>query len=480
MVSRNVALSRSAATRSPGLTRILKQTNPFLKYPDPFCMTWGINPGTGNPGFVFPSWNLLLPDLRRLNIRKNRVQLSWDSIEITPGNYNFIVLDDIVGNCNANNIELIFPIRGAPAQYLTVQTSNEPHFQPDPDQFAKFCSIIATRYDGYHGFGHIDRIQITNEESNIANTDPAYNVTLQTDIPSGTNNITSFNITAIGGGKNILVGAVIQFGAFGGGGQTVTVSQIVLATDTIIHVQSFNSNQHYIVGSTIAVQYAVTNATSSVYWGAATPGGLVTNANKYKPNRDPQFYWNLYLKALQAIRNVSNVPVEMGAMFWLQPANDGIYAQPLSQMATFLNFLYSKGLAGKLGRINWHYYSNAVSDIIGNNQVVTIGQLINELTTSRNNAGDNATMATIGEFGWQIPTDVPDSDTQWQQYFNLLEAARQSSLVNEVSFFTLGYTANFASGSSLTSLDAGVVSYRQPTFNNLADYIAQHPRSTWN
>src|SRR6266704_3636450 len=369
----------------------------FLNYASPYGMTFGLNPGSGNIASNFAHWDLLIPDLALIGIKKVRFQLSWDSIEVPQNTYNYGALDDAVTHFNNNNIEVTFPFREAPAWALTnpaQQRTDEPNYAADPTMLANFATLIATRYDGNHGHGHIDRYEIGNEEYNIG-------------------------------------------------------------------VCPNNGGFH------------ATHASNSPYWGAAA-GAAVTPANKYQPRRDPQYLYNVLAVVYPAIKAVVNVPVGAGCAWWVQNTGDNIYTQPLCQQATFFQDLYTRGAKGLMDYNNIHYYSNTIDDAVGNKQTVPIQRVVDQCKQVVAAAGDTVPMK-ITEFGWQVPADVPDGATQWQQYKNLLDASRLSNFVDEVDLFTLAYGTNFSTGSSLTSLDAGVETYRTPTFANMQNYIATFP-----
>src|SRR6266704_3119963 len=61
----------------------------------------------------------LFPDIATIGLGCVRFQQSWSLIEGTKGVYNWSALDDMVGRCNANGLFIQFPIRGAPAWYMT-------------------------------------------------------------------------------------------------------------------------------------------------------------------------------------------------------------------------------------------------------------------------------------------------------------------------------------------------------------------------
>ena len=84
-------------------------------------------------------------------------------IETAPGVYNWSQVDSVVALMNQANIHIDFPIQSAPAWEMTQTCSGTP-FLPGPDQMYKFAYLLAQRYDGKHGHGHIDAFEIGNEE----------------------------------------------------------------------------------------------------------------------------------------------------------------------------------------------------------------------------------------------------------------------------------------------------------------------------
>ncbi len=84
-------------------------------------------------------------------------------IETAPGVYNWSQVDAVVALMNKANIHIDFPIQSAPTWDMT-QTCNGTPFLPGPEQMYKFAYMIAQRYDGKHGHGHIDAFEIGNEE----------------------------------------------------------------------------------------------------------------------------------------------------------------------------------------------------------------------------------------------------------------------------------------------------------------------------
>ncbi|QBD77609.1 hypothetical protein EPA93_17060 [Ktedonosporobacter rubrisoli] len=109
-----------------------------------------------------------IEDMRTLGMTWLRFQVPWSSIEITQGDYsdtgaNWNIWDDAIRRCNAAGINLCLTIRHAPAFWLT-QSCSQGATLPDPQGTANFASAIAQRYDGKHGHGQIQALEIGNED----------------------------------------------------------------------------------------------------------------------------------------------------------------------------------------------------------------------------------------------------------------------------------------------------------------------------
>ncbi len=131
----------------------------------------------------------LFPDIATIGLGCVRFQQSWSLIEGTKGVYNWSALDDMVGRCNANGLFIQFPIRGAPAWYMTTlvnpgQTNrttcntnfpNDRIYNMDATAAGVFAGILAHRYNGTTTpnsqkpgtFLFIDAIEIGNEDFDV-------------------------------------------------------------------------------------------------------------------------------------------------------------------------------------------------------------------------------------------------------------------------------------------------------------------------
>lgn len=91
------------------------------------------------------------------------VQGKKPGIETDTGVYNWGPVDASIAAMNAANIHVDFAIQSAPSWRLSQECKGHV-FLPGPADMAQFASMIATRYDGKHGHGHIDAFEIGNEE----------------------------------------------------------------------------------------------------------------------------------------------------------------------------------------------------------------------------------------------------------------------------------------------------------------------------
>lgn len=450
-----------------------------LDFLSPYELTFGLNPGSGNIATPYAFWNLLIPDLQRMGVKKVRFQLSLDSIEVPQGTFNLAALDDAVSHLNAANIVMTFPFRNAPSWYngaFVQNATDEPFIFPDPTSFANVCTTIATRYDGNHGHGKIDRYEVGNEDGDIHNTPPAFTFNLNQALTNGLNYAT-IAVQAVP--NAMLPNAIAQFGTWNGSGQKFQLPNGCNQGDTSLTIQqvgtgTFTANQNYSNGSPINVQYTGLQSSTSPYWDGT---GGVLGSNKPKPARDPQFWLPIQKAAYQAIKAVSNVPVGMNALWWLQPKGGGVYNQPLSQFATYLDFYYRNGGKGFFDYVNFHYYSNGVDPTVGDAQTITIGAAIQELAQIMGNWGDSGTKIKITEYGYQVPTDAATEAIRSARFKAIQDAARLSGVVDEIAFFSLNYTVPTPSQSSLVQNNGSGYTYGQ-TFTDLQQYIATYPY--WN
>lgn len=129
------------------------------------------SPGAGGPctidspyGFTTITADSQLVTLyKQLNVCWVRYQVHWNKIETSPGVYDWSEVDKAIATMNAANIFVDFPIQSAPLWHKT-QLCFGVNYLPGASDMAQFATIIATRYDGKHGHGHIDSFEIGNEE----------------------------------------------------------------------------------------------------------------------------------------------------------------------------------------------------------------------------------------------------------------------------------------------------------------------------
>ncbi len=107
-----------------------------------------------------------ITDMQALGVTWLRYQLHWTSIENPQNTYTWTALDDAVSKCNTAGINIVFVIQGAPAWGLSGSI-------PSATPSATFATQVATRYNGSNGHGHLDAIEVFNEEfdSVVGHTD---------------------------------------------------------------------------------------------------------------------------------------------------------------------------------------------------------------------------------------------------------------------------------------------------------------------
>src|SRR6266581_9075810 len=106
-------------------------------------------------------------DMLDLGVTWLRYQIKWSLIDATgttnqnTSTYTWAAWDDAVTKCNAAGINILLSIMFAPTQF------KGPSGNPlNPSYTATFASQIATRYDGAHGHGTIQGIEVGNEDYN--------------------------------------------------------------------------------------------------------------------------------------------------------------------------------------------------------------------------------------------------------------------------------------------------------------------------
>jgi polysaccharide biosynthesis protein PslG len=100
-----------------------------------------------------------IPDMQALGLAWLRYQIPWSSIESPQGTYIWTSLDAIVAACNTAGINITFPLQFPPTWGQDGTTG-----LPTPSAMATFATQVATRYNGTGAYGHLDAIEVGNEE----------------------------------------------------------------------------------------------------------------------------------------------------------------------------------------------------------------------------------------------------------------------------------------------------------------------------
>jgi hypothetical protein len=102
---------------------------------------------------------------KQLNTCWVRYQVHWAKIETSPGAYDWSQVDAAVQLMNQSHIYVDFAIESAPSwERSLICVPDGKNYLPGPNEMAHFATLLATRYNGKHGHGHIDSFEIGNEE----------------------------------------------------------------------------------------------------------------------------------------------------------------------------------------------------------------------------------------------------------------------------------------------------------------------------
>lgn len=115
----------------------------------------GITQGTKTNSALDPNF---LSDMKTMGLRWLRWQPYANAIELSKGVYTWGNLDSVVKACNSAGVNLILTVLFPPAWGLL------PNGVPSPSWTQAFATAMATRYDGNHGFGIIQGIELGNED----------------------------------------------------------------------------------------------------------------------------------------------------------------------------------------------------------------------------------------------------------------------------------------------------------------------------
>lgn len=377
-------------------------------------VTIGLNPGTGNPGSPYAFWTQLFADMQALGMTWLRFQLSWDSIELTQGNYSWTVLDDAVSHCNAAGIKIWYTIRGAPSWALDPAnggqlTCSDGWYIMSPSKTAGFATVLMQRYYPGSPHGHLDALGF-NEDFNIHNTSTSDTLTLNQTLTSGVP-VTSFTINAAGFAP--MVGTKLYFGSYASA-DVATVSTNVANGATTVQVSSFTPASTYTAGTSIKIAYVP--ATSSIYdMYDPGSGGRTTSNPKSQASRNPVYAAAVFNAVAPAIRALnSSILIGMPCTWWLQPINAPTFpGSTVSNMTAFVTQLLVSCAAHIDANtfMDGHFYTNAVDPTVGNGQTSTIAQWVADFQNAANANGFPTLPLCVSELGWQANQSATSSTT---------------------------------------------------------------------
>lgn len=119
----------------------------------------------------------LLADLVAMGVYWLRWQPYWSSIELTAGNYTWTGVDSAVAACNAKGINILLTISRPPPFVLL------PNGAPDPNKTLALAKAMCQRYDGKHGQGIMQGIDLGNEDYAMLDDPTDLAITMNTCYP---------------------------------------------------------------------------------------------------------------------------------------------------------------------------------------------------------------------------------------------------------------------------------------------------------
>jgi hypothetical protein len=137
----------------------MPMANPLLVGPDTAI---GLTQGTKSNAALD---SRMIPDLKTLGIRWLRWQPYAYSIEKSQGVYTWGNLDSVVSQCNAQGINLMLTVLFPPAWGMSGGF-------PTPAWSLQFAQAMCSRYDGNHGHGQIQGVELGNEDYTISGDNP--------------------------------------------------------------------------------------------------------------------------------------------------------------------------------------------------------------------------------------------------------------------------------------------------------------------
>jgi len=131
----------------------LRADNPYTTIDNPYGVTVYCSSATRLP------LSQLIPDMQKLGLTWLRYQVPFTSIDSPQGTYTWTALDAAVSAANAAGINITFSLDQAPSWGLDGTTN-----LPTPAYTTTVAGLVAARYNGTAGHGHLDAIEIWNEE----------------------------------------------------------------------------------------------------------------------------------------------------------------------------------------------------------------------------------------------------------------------------------------------------------------------------
>ncbi|MBN1217487.1 MAG: cellulase family glycosylhydrolase [Anaerolineae bacterium] len=99
--------------------------------------------------------------IKALGFNWVKFQMPWKDVESSPGNYSWGMWDDIIGQYNANGINVMLSIPKAPSWARPGDDDKSVEGPPaDPATYANFVAQVATRYAG-----KVQAIEVWNEQN---------------------------------------------------------------------------------------------------------------------------------------------------------------------------------------------------------------------------------------------------------------------------------------------------------------------------
>jgi hypothetical protein len=205
----------------------------------------------------------LIPDMQALGLTWLRYQVPFTAIDSPQATYTWTSLDAMVSVANAANINIIFSMDQAPSWGLDGTTG-----LPTPAYTTTVAGLVAARYNGLTGHGHLDSIEIWNEEFDFS----SYNNTTYGAVASA-------GYTAIrGAGFTGKVGCAAMLGVSNTAHITNWITQ--LYTSVVSSLFDYYSLHYYNAGNDPSVTGAYLSIPTVL---STVNAALIANSDALKP-----------------------------------------------------------------------------------------------------------------------------------------------------------------------------------------------------